>query len=53
MIHFHDKYFRISSICNLEKYRTYWSELLPLDSGWFTFGEEVAGAMMSEISKQI
>ena len=53
MIHFHDKYFRINSICNLENNKKYRSALIPLDGGWFTFGEEVAGAMMSEISKQI
>ena len=51
MSHFHDEYFHISSICDLEKNRKYRSESLPLDGGWFTFGEEVAGAMMNEILK--
>ena len=49
MSHFHDEYFHISSICKLENNRKYRSELLPLDGGWFTFGEEVAGATMNEI----
>ena len=53
MSHFHDEYFHISSICRLENNRKYRSELLPLDGGWFTFGEEVAGAMMNEILKII
>ena len=54
MIHFRDKYFRISSIFNLEKTnRKYRSELLPVDGGWFTFGEEVAGATMNEILKSL
>ena len=53
MIHFRDKYFRISSIFNLEKTnRKYRNELLPVDGGWFTFGEEVAGATMNEILKK-
>ena len=50
MSHFHDEYFHIRSICRLENNRKYRSELLPLDGGWFTFGEEVA--TMNEIFKK-
>ena len=53
MLHFHDEYFHISSICNLENIRKYRSELLPLDGGWLTFGEEVVGAKMNETLKII
>ena len=53
MLHFHDKYSRISYICNIENNRKYRSELLPLDGGWLTFGEEVVGAKMNETLKII
>ena len=48
MLHYHQKYFRISSICDLEIMENKRSELLPLDGGRVTFGEEVAGAMMNK-----
>ena len=51
MLHYHQKYFRISSICDLEIIENKRSEFLPLAGGRVTIGEEAGGAMMNEILK--